>query len=196
MKEKVNQFCNKLLEVKVGLRIIAVLSIIFFVSICSLKWKNHTFYYPEKEYQILEEEVKRLVNENEFSLDSKTEYECIIEYYNMQSNELKFSLTDRDYKLYRQYESNNKFFESIPLTVKANVKVDWEAQSKVTACEAEKEITIKRNYGSAKGYILSQIILDMILTPILLATIIGCLIEIIAIIVEFCTSLKKSDIPK
>lgn len=182
MKEKVNQFCKKLLELKVGLRIIAVLSIIFFVSICSFKWKNHTFYYPEKEYQILEEEVRRLVDENEFSLESKTEYECIIKYYNMQSNELKFILTDSNYKLYREYESNNKFFESIPLNVKVSVK----------DCKAEnKEITIKRHYESEKGYILNQIILDIILTPILFAALIFCLIAIIGMIVEYYTSLEK-----
>lgn len=162
MQEKVKQFCDEILKPKVWLRIAVVLSIFFLTITCYFNWKNHTFYYPEKEYQILEEEARRLVEENEFSLELKTEYECIVEYYDMQSNELKFKLTDQDYKLYREYESDNEFFQSIPLYVKVSVK----------DCKAEnKDITIVRWQKSATKHFLSEMV-GMILLPILVALLI------------------------
>jgi len=124
MREKVYQFCEKLNKEKIGKRMLLFLYIILVILFCIFEVKNHCFYYPEKEYQLLEEEAQRLVQESGESLQFATDYECIIDYYNNQSNKLTFQLIDSEYKLYRSYDSDNPYIQPVPLYIEVQVE-DW-----------------------------------------------------------------------
>jgi len=129
MGEKVYQFCEKLNKGKRWRFLYIVLYIVLVILFSVFEVKNHAFYYPEEEYQILEEEAWKLVQESGAGLEFETDYRCIIDYYNMQSNEVIFRLIDSEYKLYRLYDSDNKYIQPTPLYIKVNVE-NWKTTNR------------------------------------------------------------------
>lgn len=177
MKEKVNEFCEKLFKKEICMRISIYLSILFFSIMCFFAWKNDDFYYPEKEYQILEKEAIRLIEEDVFSLDVETEYECIIDYYNMQSHKLSFKLRDSDYKIYQKRRTDNKYLQEPALDITVNV-ADYKA--------VNKDIQIIRWEKSAIHHIISEILV-LIFCPVMLSLIILIVILIVSFVYMLLT---------
>lgn len=170
MGEKVYQFCEKLNKGKMGKRMLLFLYIILVILFCIFEVKNHCFYYPEKEYQVLEEEAQRLVQESGDSLEFETDYECIIDYYNNQSNELIFQLIDSEYRLYRSYDSDNQYIQPLPLYIKVKVE-DWKV--------VDREIKgMERREKSKTNHIIIEL-LGIMLLPMIVSI-------IFAVIIEFC----------
>lgn len=118
MKEKVYQCCKKLNDTKTWKRIVPFLYLVLIIIFSIFAYKNHSFYYPEKEYQVLEEEAYRLAIQNEFCLELETDYKCIIDYYNIDSNDVTFRLIDSEYKL---YGTSNKYIQPAPISISVSV---------------------------------------------------------------------------
>lgn len=164
MYEKLKEFSNKIF-LNSSTRCIFFLSIIWFIVVSYFEWENKAFYYPEKEYQILENEAITMVRENK--VEHESNYECIIDYYNIKSKELVFRLIDSDYTLYR-HESNSKFTQSAPLYVKVHVE-NYKA--------INKDIKIERMENKF-GHIRNEIVV-IIIIPIILAIVTWCTILLV-----------------
>lgn len=181
MKEKVYQCCKKLNDTKTWKRIVPFLYLVLIIIFSIFAYKNHSFYYPEKEYQVLEEEAYRLAIQNEFCLELETDYKCIIDYYNIDSNDVTFRLIDSEYKL---YGSSNKYIQPAPISI--SVSVD---NCKATDREIKE---IKRMEKSASGHIGREI-LAIIVLPICL---IGMLGSIVVLIIQLYILFYESKLEK
>lgn len=162
MGKKLYELNNKIFDIKFG-RMTAFLFIIWFAILIIFytmngEWKNIT-YYPEKEYQVLEQEAKRLIQEGDSIEKWKTEYHAIIRYYNNKTKEIEFELCDADYKLYNPNNASNKYQWRSFIRVTAKGKLNDSTNGKIET---------KRNQEDAVESIEGEIF-TLIWMPIMLS---------------------------
>lgn len=93
MYEKIKKFNEKIVEGKFAIRCICILIIFMCALIIYLMddWQN-VFYYPEQEYKVLEDEVKKMIYEQNF----ETNYKYRITLYDNTSKTLNINLMNSD----------------------------------------------------------------------------------------------------
>ncbi len=173
MGKKLYELNSKIIGIKFG-RMFTSLSTIWFAILIIFytmngEWKNVT-YYPEKEYQVLEQEAKRLIQEGDSIEKWKTEYHYIIRYYDNKTKEIEFELCDTDYKLYNPNNASNKYQWRSFIRITAKGKVDDSSNEKIETVRSQKS-AVKNMMGE---------IFILIWMPIMLALMIQLVIYMLA----------------